>query len=124
MKPMIAIRLLGPLTVVLGAALPAWAQTTDFTKWLCEIDLSDLGRPSEFTIDTKKHCPGNDPTQSVTIECNATIANFTGPASTMKVPCSISGDQCGFPDTFFLDTQASRNINSAGEVRLFCRVNR
>jgi hypothetical protein len=63
MKPMIAIRLLGPLTVVLGAALPAWAQTTDFTKWLCEIDLSDLGRPSEFTIDTKKHCPGNDPTQ-------------------------------------------------------------
>jgi hypothetical protein len=128
MKPMIAARLLGPLALVLGTAVPAWAQdaATDFTGWLCEIDLSGISRPpgvptSVFTFNTRKHCPANPPSESITIECLATIPGWKGPSSTTSgVPCQINGDQCG-AQGFFQAVDTSLNINSKGAARLFCK---
>ena len=131
MKPMIVMRLLGPLAFVLGAAVPAWAQepSTTFTGWLCELDLSGIDPPvptSVFTFDSTKHCPGNTQggqSESITIECLASIPNWTGGSSTTKdVPCQISGDQCGVPG-FVNATDSSLNINSNGDARLFCKSN-
>ena len=125
MKPMIAMRLLA-LAFVLGATVPAWAQTaTDLTGWLCEIDLSAISRPpgtpaSVFTVDTRKHCPANPPSESITIECLASIPGWTGPSSTnANGPCQINGDQCGRPG-FFDAVGSSLNISTNGSARLFC----
>jgi hypothetical protein len=130
MNPMIAmmrlLRLLGPLAFVLGAAVPAWGQATDLTGWLCEIDLSAISRPpgtpaSVFTVDTRKHCPANPPSESITIECLANIPGWTGPSSAnADVPCQINGDQCGRPG-FFDAVDSSLNISSNGSARLFCK---
>jgi hypothetical protein len=122
------MRLLGLAAFVLGAAVPAWAAgpATDLTGWLCEIDLSAINRPpgtpaSVFTFDTRKHCPANPPSESVTIECKANIPGWTGPSSTnSNVPCQINGDQCGV-DGFFTAVGSSLNINSDGSARLFCK---
>jgi hypothetical protein len=130
MKPMIAMRLLAPLAFVLGAAVPAWAQepSTTFTGWLCEIDLSGIDPPpgvpaSVFTFDATKHCPGNPQSESITIECLATIPGWSGGASTNQdVPCQINGDQCGVPG-FVGAGDSSLNINSQGKARLFCKSN-
>jgi hypothetical protein len=128
MKPMIAMRLLVPLAFVLGAAMPAWAQTaTEFTGWLCEIDLSSINRPpgvpaSVFTFDTRKHCPANPSVESITIECLASIPGWTGPSSTNRVDCQINGDQCGVTG-FVSATDSSLNIASGGKARLFCKFN-
>jgi hypothetical protein len=133
MKPMIAMRSLAALAFVLSAAVPVRAQepSTEFTGWLCEIDLSGINRPpgvpaSVFTFDSTKHCPGNiqgGQSESITIECLASIPQWTGPASTnQNVPCRINGDQCGVPG-FVSTTDSSLNINSAGNARLFCKHN-
>jgi hypothetical protein len=133
MKPMSATTLLGSLAIVVGAEVPVWAQTpsTDFTGWLCEIDLSRVsGRPagvptSVFTVDTRKHCPGSATDQSITIECKALIPGWTGSASSnQSVLCQFSGDQCGvsgFVDRRFVT--ASLNIDGGGNARLFCKFN-
>ena len=131
MKPMSATTLLGSLAIVVGAGLPVRAQapSTDFTGWLCEIDLSRISsRPagvptSVFTVDTRKHCPSSSTAQSITIECNALVPGWTGSASTnQNVPCQFTGDQCGvLVDPRFVD--ASLNIGSSGDARLFCKFN-
>jgi hypothetical protein len=131
MKPMSATTLLGSLAIVVGAGVPVWAQvpSTDFTGWLCEIDLSHIGsRPagvpaSVFTVDTRKHCPSSSTAQSITIECNALVPGWTGSASTnQNVPCQFTGDQCGIlVDPRFVT--ASLNIDGSGNARLFCKFN-
>jgi hypothetical protein len=133
MKPMIAMRLLGSLAFVLGAAVPAWAQepAKEFRGWLCELDLSQISLPPEYsgplfvwTFDSTKRCPGNfqgGQSESVTTECLAVIPNWTGSASTNKVDCEVDGAQCGV--TGGTVTDASLNIDSAGNARLFCNFN-
>lgn len=131
MKPMIAMRLLGSLAFVLGAAVPAWAQepAKEFTGWLCELDLSEISRPPGvptvvFTFDSTKRCPGNfqgGQNESVTTECLAVIPNWTGSASANKVDCEVDGAQCGV--TGGTVTDASLNIDSDGNARLFCKFN-
>ena len=151
MKPMIAIRLLGSLAFVLGTAVPVGAQepATDFTGWLCEIDLTfpdseypnpnlppgvrDRVPPSVFTNNTRKHCPANPAAESITIECRTEegkpIPGWTGSASTHQdVPCSFNGDQCGVPGFHNSTDEPSSfdttlNIDGSGNARLFCKFN-
>jgi len=130
MKSMITIRLLGPpLAIAVATAMPAWAQEpVTFTGFLCELDLSGIqdkpsGVPaSVFTFNSTKHCPDKQAglTESITIECLASIPEWTGSASTNEdVPCRINGDQCGVPG--FVDaTKSTLNIDSDGKARLFC----
>jgi hypothetical protein len=125
MKSMITMMPLGLLAIAVATAMPAWAQEPGkFTGFLCELDLSDIknkspGVPaSVFTFDSTKQCPGQ--TEDITIECLASIPEWTGSASTNEnVPCRINGDQCGVLG--FVDaTKSTLDIDSDGKARLFC----
>ena len=129
MKSMITMKLLGPLAIAVAIAMPAWAQEpVKFTGFLCELDLSGIqnkpaGVPaSVFTFDSTKNCSDNQAgqTESITIECLASIPEWTGSAYTKEdVPCRINGDQCGVHG--FVDAAKSTlNIDSDGKARLFC----
>jgi hypothetical protein len=126
MKSKIVKRLLGPLAFVVAVAVPAGAQaaSTEFEGFLCELDLSGIknkppGVPdSVFTFDSRKHCPGNN--KNITIECRASIPEWTGKASSNKnVPCRINGNQCGVPD--FMATKSTLTISASGNAHLFCK---
>src|SRR5262245_54597737 len=120
---MITMRLLGLLAIAVAIAMPAWAQEPiKFTGFLCELDLSGIqnkpaGAPaSVFTFDSTKQCPGQ--TEGITIDCLASIPEWTGSASTNEnVPCRINGDQCGVLG--FVDaTKSTLDIDGDGKAHL------
>jgi hypothetical protein len=97
------------MVLILGAALPASAQTPSTTRERvgCYIDLSGVsGVPANLqakflTTDSLVNCPGNRPTPNIQVECRLLI----GPGwpsglkiNTKKHLCLIDGEQCNFPN--------------------------
>jgi hypothetical protein len=115
MKAMVATKLLTPMVLILGAALPALAQApgpaTSFEGFGCRIDLTEVaGVPTEFrqillTTDTLKRCPGSAPTPVIQMECDLLIPGWDPAAriNTRNHDCEIKGEQCGFPDILEAD---------------------
>ena len=95
--------ILAPILATLLACLPtaAWAQTipsTDFSGFLCKIDLTENNQTGGvvYTLQSHKHCSGSPSSLNIFIDCSAPVPGFTGPSVTIKnVPCTIGGAACG-----------------------------
>jgi hypothetical protein len=109
MNAVFPMKLLAPMVLLLGVALPASAQTPSTTAEGvgCYIDLNGVsGVPTNLqarflTTDSLVNCPGNRPTPNIQVECRLPI----GPGwpaglkiNTRKHVCLIDGEQCNFPN--------------------------
>jgi hypothetical protein len=117
MKGMYPMKLLAPMVLILGAALPASAQTPSSTAEQvgCYIDLTiepripnphppDLPnfRARFLTTDSLVNCPGNTPAPNIQVNCRLLIG--PGWPAGLKINnnkthvCLIDGEQCNFPN--------------------------
>ena len=118
------------LVAILTVSSKAWATSTTFANWLCEIDLTAAGAPvppggksSIFTTNSQKLCTGSAPGQNIHIECTGQVPGWmSGNKTYHHFPCQMFKGQCG--EAGFVETTTSTlSIDSAGVANLKCNLN-
>jgi hypothetical protein len=113
----------------------AYAQVTEFTSWVCVIDLEQalgadftalgpLPREVRTTNSTKKCTGSNIPSENIQIDCIAELGDAWrgGQRVYQGVGCQIFQGQCGQPG--FVTAQGGRlSINTSGTAMLSCARN-
>jgi hypothetical protein len=103
------MKFLTPMVLVLGAALPAWAQASGVEDFGCRTDLRSInGVPAGFrelwvVFDTEKHCPSATPNPSIQMTCDGDLGPGWPSNVSINVkgtPCLINGRQCGIDQVF------------------------
>jgi hypothetical protein len=108
---MAAMKFLTPMVLVLGAALPAWAQAPagSVENFGCRTDLRNInGVPAGFrelwvVFDTEKHCPNPTSNPSIQMTCEGDLGPGWPSNVSINVkgtPCQIDGRQCGIDQVF------------------------
>lgn len=116
MNATLPIKLLAPMVLILGAALPAWAQMPESTaeRVACYMDLSGFNSlPSNLqarfmTTDSLVNCPRNKPKPSSNIQVECRLLIGPGWPAGLKINpknhfCEIEGAHCGLENNFTSD---------------------
>jgi hypothetical protein len=118
---------------MLSASLPAWAQTTtpstNFFKFLCQIDLKQNGLdnpqsgPILYTFDSEKHCTGSPSAINIFITCRAQVPGWPAGTSVVKQgpDCAIAGAPCGLVGLRSDTTNNKLTVDGTGLATLTCQ---
>jgi hypothetical protein len=133
MKPIKALGFALPIALLLGTALPAFAQQTRsfFEDFGCAFDPDELVRngvipagifePGVAIVGfvTEKNCPGSQSNPAIQMTCEIPIdPSIALTVSTRNFTCEINGAQCGFAQTFLA---SNRTLSiQPGKVTMRC----
>ena len=127
MKRLIAVGCTAALGLVLGSPPLALAQSGQFDRFYCQLDLAsaNITTPTgvdalQTTTDSKKVCSSGGP-ENIVLECRKLIDGWTGGTVRKRgIPCQVNGKQCGLDGFLDVPFTSSLQISSTGRALLRC----